>query len=427
MKHPNSRIQIDHATWFSEGTQHQGTLFIEGDRIVAIDQEPEAFEADEHIDASGLLMFPGFVDCFAYMPEPGFVDKGTIDSETRAAAMAGFTTVLCSPETHPVLDSTALVHRVHEQAHRSGHTDLKVIGAMTQKLEGQQLSNMHALHQSGCLALSQGFQPFETLNVMRRAFEYAATFDLLFVSVPWCADLANQGCAHEGALSGRLGLNGVPEVAETLAVAQQLLLAEATGLRLHFTGITTARSVELIQAAIARGVDVTADTSLAHLLFTDQQLLGFDSRYHIQPPLRTETDRQALMAAVKAGELMLSSHHCSQDIASKATPFAASEPGMSQYDSLPAALTHLVEQGIDWHALQKALCLAPRQRFGLESTGIQINAKADLCFIDPSHEWHYNRENAASTGTNHPWFEQPLVGRNRLTLKSGRIVHQELR
>jgi dihydroorotase len=423
MKHPNTRIRIDNATWVNtQGQDHQGALFIEGDRIVAIDQEPAGFEADDTLSATGLRALPGMIDCFAYLPDTNSANI-SIHSETAAAAAAGFSTLICSPEMNPVLDSNAHIMRLTEAAQTAGHIEVKALGAMTQALNGQQLSNMHALHQGGCVALSQGFAPFANLLVMRRAFEYAATFDFLFVSLPWLDDLAADGCAHEGGLCSQMGLNGIAETVETIAIAQQLLMAEATGLRIHFTGISCQRSLSLIAEARDRGVSVTADTSIAHLLFNEQCIEGFNSCFHVRPPLRSATDQAALIEAVKAGWLMISSHHKAVEYADKATPFAASKPGISLYDGFPAALVTLHEKGLSWAQIQTALALLPAQRFGLKHHHIDVGQRADLCLIDPKAEWRLNESTSCSVGHNQPWWRQKLKGRNRLTLNAGRLVY----
>lgn len=429
MKHPNTRIRIDHGTWINQqGQDHQGSVFIEGDRIVAIDQEPEAFEADDVINALGLRLFPGFIDLFSYLPGVNNAEI-TRETEIQAACAAGFVQLACTPETDPILDSGAKVARIQgtTEGTAAEKLNIKALGAMTQGLQGLQLSNMHALHHNGCIGLSQGLKPFANLLVMRRAFEYAATFDFLYVSVPWLAELSTEGCANESALSTRMGLTGIPEVAESIAVAQQLLMAKAFGLRIHFTAISCKASLELIQNAQASGQKVTADTSIAHLLFHDQFVENFNSLYHIRPPLRTQEDQKALFAAVNQGQLMISSHHKAVESAEKAQPFAASQPGMCLYDTLPATLVALHQRGLSWKALQQALCTLPAGVLGARSPTIEVGQKANVCLLDPHKRWIVNRDTVFSGGDNHPWWHQSVQGANVLTLSNGRWTHGQPR
>ncbi|MDR6233728.1 dihydroorotase-like cyclic amidohydrolase [Pseudomonas psychrotolerans] len=289
----NARV-IDPAT----GLDQVSDVHIDQGRILALGEAPKGFQAAEQLDARGLILAPGLVDLDVALCEPGLTRKGNVDSETRAAAAGGVTSLCCPPTTRPVLDTTAVAELILDRARTADHVRVHPIGALTKGLGGEQLSELMALRDAGCVAFTNGLQPFENLRVQRRALEYAATFDLTVVFTALDADLAEGGLAHEGPTASFLGLTGIPETAETIALSRDLLLVEQSGVRAHFAQLTSARAVEMIAAAQARGLPVTADVALYQLLLTDEALQGFSSLYHVKPPLRTARDRDALREGV---------------------------------------------------------------------------------------------------------------------------------
>lgn len=395
-------------------------------RILALGQAPSGFQPEQTLQADGLLVCPGFIDLSCHVREPGPSYKGSIATEARAALAGGFTSVCARPDTQPPLDSAAVVRVVREKAQAVAQARVLPLGALTQGLEGQLLANMAALQAAGCVAVTNLRRPVQDNLILRRCLEYAATFDLLVIFYPEDPALAANGCAHEGALASQLGLAGIPDTAETLAVSRDLLLIEQTGIRAHFSHLSTARSVELIREARQRGLPVTADVAVSHLLFTDAVLDSFDSNYHVQPPLRREVDRKALLQGLKEGVITaVSSGHLPHERAAKMAPFAASEPGMSSLEIVVPQLLALVQQGeLDYTDLVARLALGPASLLGLESGTLQPGSAADLVLIDPAAQWVLDATTLRSAGHNTPFWQQTLQGRVRLALVDGEVRYQ---
>ncbi len=290
---------------------------------------------------------PGLVDLNVALREPGYSRKGSITSETRAAAAGGVTSLCCPPKTKPVLDTSAVAELILDRAREAGNAKVFPIGALSKGLDGEQLAELVALRDAGCVAFGNGLESFRNTRTLCRALDYAATFDLTVIFNSQDHDLAEGGLAHEGPTASFLGLPGIPETAETVALARDLLLVEQTGVRAHFSQLTSARGVALIAQAQQRGLKVTADVALYQLILTDEALIDFSSLYHVQPPLRTRADREGLRAAVKSGVVSaISSHHQPHERDAKLAPFGATEPGISSVELLlPLAMT-LVEDGL---------------------------------------------------------------------------------
>jgi len=255
-------------------------LFIEDHRIVAMGEAPAGFDDAEVLDVSGKWILPGLVDTAVALREPGYSQKGTIASEGRAAVSGGVTTLVCPPNTKPIVDTPAVAALIQDKADEAGMANVFPIGALTQGLQGEQLSNMVALTDAGCVALSNHGHDLASNRVLSRALEYAATHDLLVVFHPNDSSLSEGGCAHEGMMSTMHGLAGIPETAETIALMRDLLLVEKTGVRAHFARLSCAKSVEMIADAKASGLDVTCDVALHNLLLTDEVLKEFDGQFH---------------------------------------------------------------------------------------------------------------------------------------------------
>ena len=275
----------------ASGIDRVADLHVAKGRVVGLGDLPEGFTADRVVDAAGLVVCPGLVDLRARLREPGLETKTTIAQETRAAAAGGITTLCCPPDTEPVVDTRAVVELIHQRAARAGMARVEVVGALTQGLQGQRLAEMGGLQKAGCVGVGNASQPVTSTEVMRLAMQYAATFGLTVFLEPQDPWLSAGRNAHDGAMATRLGLSGAPECAETVALARDLLLVEATGVRAHFGHLSTARGVQMVAEAQARGLPVSADVGVHHLYLTDADLSGFDARCHVSPPLRTGADR----------------------------------------------------------------------------------------------------------------------------------------
>lgn len=409
----------------ASGLDQVRDLYLDGGKIAAFDQVPAGFVADREIDASGLIASPGLVDLSAALREPGYSRKGSIASETLAAAAGGVTSLCCPPLTKPVLDTPAVAELILDRAQEAGHTKVFPLGALTKGLAGEQLAELVALRDAGCVAFANGLAPMANNRTLRRALEYAATFDLTVVLHAQDFELAEGGLAHEGATASFLGLAGIPETAETVALARDLLLVEQSGVRAHFSQITSARGAEMIASAQARGLPVTADVAMYQLILTDEALLGFSSLYHVQPPLRTAFDRDGLREAVKTGVIgAIASHHQPHEADAKLAPFGATEPGISSIELLlPLALT-LVQDGLlDLPTLLARLTSGPARALRLPAGRLAVGAPADITLFDAEGQTLAG-ETWRSKGGNCPFIGHCLPGQVRYTLVDGRISYQ---
>ncbi|MEH6493568.1 dihydroorotase [Halopseudomonas sp.] len=412
---------IDPASQFDQITD----LHIAAGHIQAIGAAPEGFSPNQIIDARGLIASPGLVDLNVSLREPGYSRKGNIDSETRAAAAGGVTSLCCPPDSRPVLDTSAVAELILDRSQAAGHARVLPIGALTRNLEGEHLSELVALRDAGCVAFTQGLNPMGSNRILRRALEYAATFDVPIIFTPLDPSLAEGGMAHEGPTASRLGLIGIPESAETVALARDLLLIEQTGVRAHFSGLTSARAVDMLATAQARGLPVTADVAAYQLLLCDEDLAGFSSLLHVMPPLRSTADRRALREAVQSGVVQaIASHHRPHEPEVKRVPFAASAPGISSVEILlPLALTLVADGLLELPALLARLTTGPAAALNLQAGQLTLGGAADITLFDPAQACEIGR-NWLSRGANCPFIGQGAPAAVTHTLCNGKLVYQ---
>jgi dihydroorotase len=325
-----------------------------------------------------------------------------------------------------VVDTPAVVELIHQRARDCGLAHVEVLGALTGALAGEQLAALGALRSAGCVGVSNARCAVRDSEIMRRALEYAATFDLVVHVQPEDPWLAAGRQVHEGAMSTALGLPGIPGVAETIAMSRDLLLVEQTGARVHFGRLSSARAVDLVADARARGLPVSADVAVHQLLLTEEALEGFDGAYHVRPPLRTTADRDRLCSAVAAGTISaICSDHQPHERDAKVEPFPLTEPGISGLDTLVSLVLRLVDSGLlELPRAIAALTSEPGRILGTGAGTLGIGVPADLCVIDPRARWQVTRETIASRGHNTPFLGQTLTGRAALTVLDGRIVHE---
>jgi dihydroorotase len=400
-------------------------MYVAAGRIVSMGQAPDGFTSDREIDASGQVVCPGLIDLCARLREPGQEHKATIASESLAAASGGVTTLCCPPDTHPVIDTPAVTEFIRLRAEAAGKARIVTLGALTQGLGGEQLSEMAALRKAGCVGVSNAMQPLRNPLVQRRALEYAATHGLTVFLYPNDHWLANSGCAHEGRVATRLGLPGIPEAAETTAVAGDLALIEQTGVRAHFCRLTTGRAVQMVARAQFDRAPVTADVAIPYLYLSEVDISDFDSRCHLLPPLRTVEDRQRLRDALQQGTLSaICSDHQPHEPDAKLRPFPATEPGISGLDSLlPLSLQLVDEQAIELGDLIHRLTAGPATILGLPFGTLAVGAIADICIFHPELTWQLDTGTIQSRGHNTPFMGREFKGRVTHTLLAGNMVY----
>lgn len=401
-------------------------IHIDGGRILALGQAPAGFTPERTLHAEGQVVTPGFIDIGAHLREPGPSYKGNLRSETKAALAGGYTTICCRPDTSPCIDSSAVMQQIMDKVELIGQAKVRPIGAMTKNLEGTHLSNMAGLQHSGCVAVSNMRHAIEDTLILRRCFEYASTFDLRVVFCPEDAWLRGDGVAHEGALASRLGLAGIPAAAEAIGLSRVLHLVEVTGVRIHFSALSTARAVTMIAEAQAKGLPVTADTTMAHLTYTEAEIDGYNSQFFVQPPLRSAADREGLRQGVRDGVLsVISSAHLPHEEAAKMAPFAASEPGMATLETLLSqGLALVADDVMTLPQLIERLTIGPAQAMGLNAGQLSPGQPADLTLFDPECQWPVDNDRLFTAGENSPLTGATLTGQVTTTLVDGQVVFE---
>ncbi len=404
----------------ASGRDDVADRLIENGRLTRIGASLDAPGADI-IEAEGHWVLPGLVDACVHLSLPGSGRSGDIASETRAAAAGGITHMAAQPDCGPV-DSTAVVRLIREQAGQAGFARILPIAAMTQGLKGEQLAEMATLARAGCIAVGNAGGKVADALVLKRCLEYAATFDMPVMFRPQDAALSAGGCAHEGPVATRLGLPGIPALAESVDLSRDLLLVEATGVRAHFQQISSRESLRLLRVAKQRGLPVTADVSIQHLLLDESALEGFNSHCHVIPPLRSAEDREALLEAVADGTIdAICSQHTPIGSSSKAAPFPATRPGMAGVDTLLSLVLGLVDEGkLDLARALDAVTAAPARCLDIQAGQLETGRPASLCVLDANAEKDY-AEHWLSAGSNSPWRGSVLKGSVKLTVCQGKV------
>ena len=422
------RIEIKNGRIIDPANEIDSTqsLFIIDGKIAAIGAAPAGFSADETIDANDQIVCPGLVDLRAHLREPGEEHKGTIASETRAAARGGITTLCCPPNTHPIIDTPAVAELIQRHAETAGFAHVLPLGALTQKLEGDAITEMHALKKAGCVGVSNAMKPISNTLILRRAMEYAATHGLTVFIHAEDSALSDNGCVHEGAVGSRLGLPGIPTAAETVAVAATLALVEETGARVHFSMISSVRALQKISRAQFDGQPVSCDVSAHHLHLTEIDLLGFNSQCHVRPPLRTQRDMEGLRKGIADGVVAaICSDHQPHEADAKLAPFGATEPGISALETLLPLALRVVDDGVlTMPQMISSLTYQPAAILGIEAGTLSIGQRADICIFDPERYWTLDSYSMISRGHNTPFLNWEMKGEVTRTLLGGKTVYE---
>jgi dihydroorotase len=412
----NARI-IDPAS----GRDSKGDLYIADGKI----SEPFA-NAERTIDAKGLVAAPGFIDIAARLREPGLEYKATLESEMQAAVAGGVTSLACPPDTDPPLDEPGLVDMLRRRAKTLTRARVYPIGALTVKLEGERLTEMAQLAETGCVAFSQANATFADTQVLWRALQYAATFGFPVWLRAEDAWLAKGGVAHDGEVATRLGLPGIPSFAETIALGTLLELARATHARLHICRLSTSGAVEMMRAAKREGLPVSCDVGVHYLHLCDNDLGYFDSNCRLDPPLRSQRDRDALARGLEDGTVdCVCSDHTPVDEDGKHLPFAEAEPGATGLELLlPLTLKWGEARNLPLAKSLAKITSDAARVLGVASGKLAIGAPADVTLFDPAATVRISSETLKSQGKNTPFLGYELAGRVRYTIVAGHVVHE---
>ncbi len=395
------------------GRDERADLFIADGRVAGIGRTPAGFVADEAIEAAGCIVCPGFIDLGARL--------NSIEAELAAAVAGGVTSVVVPPDADPPLDEPELADRLVHRAADVGKARVLPLGALTVGLKGERLAELAGLAKAGCVAFSQANRPLVDTEALLRCFEYAATFGFAVWMQPQDHWLARNGIAHAGEVASRLGLAGIPVSAETVAMGTLLTLAADTGVRLHFTRISSAAGMRMLANAQAAGIRVTGDVGIHHLHLTENDIGYFNSQARFDPPLRSQADRQGLSDGVARGVAAICSDHTPVGADDKLLPFGEAKPGATGLELLlPLTLKWAASAGVDLATALARISADPARILGIDRGHLGEGAAADVCVFSPDAYWQVTAETLHSKGKNTPFMGYELNGRIQATVVDGR-------
>ncbi|MCR9218593.1 MAG: dihydroorotase [Alphaproteobacteria bacterium] len=413
----------------ASGLDATGALLIEDGRIADFGAHlfrTGAPSVNEVVDCKGMVLAPGLIDVRVQLREPGAEHKETIETGCAAAAAGGVTTMVCLPNTDPPVDDVSVLEFIARRSRELKRSKVFGYAALTKGLEGKEITEIGLLRAAGAVAFTDGERALADAKVMKRALAYGQTFDALIVQHPLEASLSAGGVMNQGELSTRLGLAGVPKVAETIQVERDLRLLESTGGRLHFAHVTAPAALEAIRRAKADGLDVTCDTAPHYFALNENAVGDYRSFAKVMPPLRAEADRQALVEAIADGVVdIVASDHCPHDQDSKRLPFEQAEFGVIGLQTLLPMTLELYHNGhlslLDAAAL---LTARPAARFGLPGGRLMRGAAADLVLFDPDKPWTVSEEDMLSKSKNTAFGDRPVQGKVLRTVVDGRPLYR---
>ncbi|WP_029918490.1 dihydroorotase [Pelobacter seleniigenes] len=398
-------------------------ILVEDGVIVQVAETIVAGDA-ESVDASGKLVVPGLIDIHTHLRDPGLEYKEDIISGTRAAAAGGVTSLACMPNTAPVNDTLAVTRYIIDKARAEGSANVFPVGCISHGMQGEVLAEMGELKAGGCVAFSDDGKPVVSSELMRRAFEYADTFDAPLISHAEDKSLVGEGCMNEGPVATELGLKGIPWVAEDAATARDIMLAEFTGGRLHVAHVSTKGSVELVRQAKARGVRVTCEATPHHFMLTEEAVRGYDTNTKMNPPLRNNVDLAAVRAGLADGTIdAIATDHAPHHYDEKNVEFNLALNGIVGLETLLPLTLQLVRDGVlDLSRAVALMTCRPASIIGINRGTLSVGAVADITVIDPDLEWTVAPEKFYSKGRNTPFGGMSVRGAALKTILAGRVV-----
>jgi len=391
------------------------------------------------INATGLVVCPGFIDLHCHLREPGFEDKETISTGTKAAARGGFTTVCCMPNTNPPIDSQASVDYVKKKAEADGIVQVLPIGCITKARQGKELTEMNELAEAGVIGFSDDGDPVTSSRIMSLAMDYSRALGLPIIDHCEDKELSDGGFMNDGWVSARLGLKGIPKAAEEIVVARDIFLSQMTGARLHIAHVSTQGSVELVRRAKEKGIAVTAEVTPHHLTLTEERVMGsllennkqlkYDTNAKVNPPLRTKEDITALLQGLKDGTIdAIATDHAPHTLVDKMCEFGLAAFGISGLETAFASLMSLVhDKRLDLKTIISKLTFEPGKiistRHGQLGT-LKPGCRANISLFDPNKEWVVDSHDFASKGKNTPYDGYHFKGKVKMTLVAGQVVYK---
>lgn len=400
-------------------------ILITGNKISKIDKEIRKNDAQK-INAKGKIVCPGFIDLHCHLRDPGRPDEETIESGSESAIAGGFTTICCMPNTEPAIDNEGIVNYIYKEAARANLCRVFPIGAITKNREGKEITEFGELVNAGVRGFSDDGDVVADGNVFRHALEYSKTFDVPIFEHPIDKYLAQDGMMNEGFVSTRLGMTGSPVIAEEVIVARDLLLAKFTGARLHLCHISTKGAVELIREAKKKGVKVTCETCPHYFFFNDEVLESFGTNYKVNPPIRSEQDRQAIIKGLRDNTIdCIATDHAPHCQAEKELEFANAPFGMIGFETaLSLIIKELVnKEKFDWIKILEKLTINPAKILKEKLGVIKQGAVADLTIFDPKKKWKLTSNTIKSKSKNTPFLNKELIGKTIGVIVDGEIKY----
>ena len=418
----NARL-LDPAT----GLDAVGGLLVKDGRIADLGPRVTAESGPddaELVDAAGLCLAPGLVDMRVRLGEPGHEHKERFESGCATAAAGGVTSMACLPDTVPPIDDPAMVEFVARRARRVRSVKVHPYAAVTKGLAGEQIAELGLLKEAGAVAFGDADNAIASARVMRRALQYAGPLDALVVQHPEEPTLARGGAMNAGAIASRLGLSGIPAVAEVMMIERDLRLVEMTGARWHAAHVSTAAGIEAIRRAKARGLRVSCETTPHHLALNELEVEGYRTFAKVSPPLRSEADRRAVVEGLLDGTIdAIASDHCPQDQDSKRIPFAQAEVGVVGLQTMLPVALHLIHEGrIGLLDLLRTMTVAPADLLGIDAGRLRVGGPADLVLLDLEAPWKIDPPQLLSLSKNTAFEGRLVQGRVLRTLVDGRTV-----